>query len=131
MKNLVLILAFVVGTLSVFASSKNSFDLLSYDDTVVVTLKDTFNVELVSNPSTGYKWNYETDKKNKKIKLVDDKFEAPNTEMVGVAGKRIYTFCALKKGEFKLVFNYARGTQTPEKTHTILLIVNKKCKEQK
>lgn len=125
MKNLILIFTFVLCTFSVFASSKHNYGILANDDTIVVTLKDTFNIELVSNPSTGFKWNYETNKKNKKIKLIDDKFIAPETEMVGVAGKRIYTFSALKKGEFTLVFKYARGTQAPEKTHTVLLIVKK------
>lgn len=96
------------------------------DDTITVKLKDTIVVDLVSNPSTGYRWTYAENSSEKNAKFISDVFTAPKTEMVGKAGTQTFSFLANKKGATILEFNYARGTGTPVKTHKVWVIVNKK-----
>ena len=96
------------------------------DDTITVILKDTVVVNLVSNPSTGYRWTYAENSAEKNVKFVSDVFSAPKTEMVGKAGTQTFSFLANKKGATIIEFNYARGTGTPANTHRVWVIVNKK-----
>jgi inhibitor of cysteine peptidase len=96
------------------------------NDTITVILKDTIVVDLVSNPSTGYRWTYTENSAEKNVKFVSDVFAAPKTEMVGKAGTQTFSFLANKKGATILEFNYARGTGTPANTYRVWVIVNKK-----
>jgi inhibitor of cysteine peptidase len=68
---------------------------------VVVSTGAELSVVLDSNPTTGYVWavpNFDPDL----LRLKENKFipdEKSGEIMVGVGGKRIFTFIALKKGE--------------------------------
>ena len=96
------------------------------DDTITVILNESIVVDLVSNPSTGYKWQYVERSGEKNVVFVSDVFSAPKTEMVGQAGTQTFTFTANKKGATILEFKYARGNGTPAKTHKVWVIINKK-----
>lgn len=90
-------------------------------DTITLNLKDTLTISLVSNASTGYKWNY-TDE-NKFLKLIESKSEAPKSKLIGAAGKKIFVFKAVKKGEVNLKLYYTRANIDTAKVFEKFVII--------
>lgn len=76
---------------------------------IEIGVGDQFIVALESNPTTGYQW--EADFDGSFLKLVQDEFEPDEVEegMVGVGGKRRFTFEGLKTGETELTLTYKRS----------------------
>ena len=116
----------IAGILSL--SFKSNDDSIYFndaiDDTIVVVKKDTFAVELESNPSTGYKWVYKSN--DKKVELVSENFKSSETEKVGSPGTQTILFYAKKKGTVVLDFEYVRRNSEPAKKHTVIIVINKK-----
>ncbi len=105
---------------------KIDYSKMNFDEKIKVAKKDTFSIELVSNPSTGYRWKYVNANENKNIKFVEDKLIGPETNLIGAAGKQIFYFVAKKKGQAVVKLEYARGDQKVKKKHTVLVDVAKK-----
>lgn len=97
----------------------------SGDDTVIVSLKDTAFVEIVDNPSTGYKWSYDDNTVSKIISYEGDFYYNPKPQLIGSAGTRTFKFFAKKAGVTTIKLQKQRGTQTPIETKTILIVVEK------
>ena len=70
-----------------------------------VQINDTFNIKLVSNPSTGYSWNEKFN--SSKIAMINNKF-VPNTDktLMGAPGMQEFTFKAVELGHTKIVMDY-------------------------
>lgn len=128
-RNLFFIGLFLVITIGLFAcktGEKIDFSKVKADDTIKVAIKDTIVIDLVSNPSTGYKWKYEARENEKVVEFIDAKFIAPKDDgRVGVAGNQDIRFLAKKKGKTVIELKYARGSGTPSKTHTVIVEVVK------
>ena len=63
-------------------------------------LKNTYEVEFESNPSTGYTWSYSMSENGIMNTTKDEVISADNTEnIVGAPGKQLYEFTGVKKGE--------------------------------
>lgn len=90
-----------------------------------------YKIELESNPSTGYSWNYSASEEGI-VKLVNEKYNEPTNEnMVGVPGTQVYQFKGLKEGTVILTFTYARSWETdvaPVDIKTYTLKVDKNLK---
>ena len=85
---------------------------------------DTIVVELCSNPTTGFRWEYETIG-NIILKEVEHKFVDPeDEELIGAAGKEVWTFEVIDKGatEIRLAYNRTWEGGTKEEW-TYLMIV--------
>lgn len=68
----------------------------------------TYRIELDSNTTTGYTWEYEMLPEGI-IKETKNEYIAPeDTGMVGVGGKQVFEFVGLKEGEVSLLFVYRR-----------------------
>ena len=74
--------------------------------TVKVSINDTFDITLDSNPTTGYSWQADYDEAY--LVLVDRTFE-PSSDAVGAGGVEIFTFRALKDGETKVTMVYKKA----------------------
>lgn len=92
------------------------------------TLKvgEEFVVELESNPSTGYDWTVTTKPDDTILGLTGDNYEPSDPAMPGAPGNRVWRYKALKAGDTKIVYSYARSFEPdvpPIKTHTVTVEV--------
>ena len=86
--------------------------LIEYNngDSINLKINDTVEINLESNPTTGYGW-FLSDKTNESIvSLVDSEYIASEKDekMVGVGGYETFTFKAVSKGETRIILNHER-----------------------
>ena len=68
-----------------------------------------YSIELESNATTGYAWEYTISKETIAKVVKNEYIEPENTEgMVGVPGKQLFVFEGLKEGEVEIHFIYKR-----------------------
>ena len=83
---------------------------------------ETITIELCSNPTTGYKWKYETIGKII-LKETSYKFIEPgDAEAVGASGKEVWTFEVVETGKTELRMEYTRpweGGEQAEWTYNV------------
>ena len=88
-----------------------------------VAAGDTFAVTLCSNATTGFQWSESAQISDKTVvqqksreSIDTQSYIAPeNKELVGVPGKEIWTFKALKKGTSTISMDYSRPWEGGEK----------------
>jgi uncharacterized protein YggE/predicted secreted protein len=66
--------------------------------TIQTSVNEEFQVTLDSNPSTGYRWGV-TRIDETMVKLVNDEYVPPDSDLVGAWGQQVFTFEALKGGD--------------------------------
>jgi len=96
---------------------------------IVLGVDGTLTVILCSNQTTGFKWSESPGISDSAVlQLVDHEFVPPEADnIVGGAGKEIFTFKTLKKGISTIHFEYSRPWEGGEKAEwTFDLEVNAK-----
>lgn len=85
---------------------QNKTDTFNFD----VKLNQTFTISEFSNPSTGYFWIWANQDSNSIVKLVNKKYISDKNpgRKVGVGGKMLFTFKAIKKGTQTIQLKYSR-----------------------
>jgi predicted secreted protein len=86
---------------------------------------DKLYVTLCSNPTTGFEWSYEMSG-DAAITEEDHDFEEPESDLPGAAGKEMWTFEAIGKGETVVDMEYSQpwdGGIKEEWTYRISVIV--------
>ena len=88
---------------------------------------DTFTVTLVSNPTTGYQWQFGTPPYDDTVMILrGDKYIRPEEQLAGAPGKRSLSFLAEGSGRTGLRLIYVRPwekTQPPAKEYNLMVIV--------
>lgn len=97
-----------------------------FKDTIEITTKEVFSINLISNPSTGYRWRMVSPKKQKSVRYQKDEFISRSDELIGAGGKQVFTFLSRKKGLAIIEFEYAIANQEPVKKHITTVIIKKK-----
>ena len=90
-----------------------------------VEVGDKIRVELCSNPTTGFQWDYETTIENV-LKEEDHDFEEPKGDVPGAAGIEVWTFEAVEKGTTEVQMEYSQpweGGLKAEWTYTVTVTV--------
>ena len=90
-----------------------------------VEIGDKIRVKLCSNPTTGFKWEYEMSNENV-LKEEDYDFEEPKGDVPGAAGIEVWTFEAVEKGTTEVSMEYSQpweGGLKKEWTYTITVTV--------
>ena len=90
-----------------------------------VEVGDKITVELCSNPTTGFQWDYETSIDNV-LKEEDHDFEEPGGDVAGAAGTETWTFEAVKAGTTEVRMEYSQpweGGSKAEWTYTMTITV--------
>ena len=84
---------------------------------IVLGVDGTLTVILCSNPTTGFQWSESpTISDTSILQQVSHEFTPPEDEnIVGGAGKEIFTFKTLKKGVSTINFEYSRPWEGGEK----------------
>jgi inhibitor of cysteine peptidase len=92
------------------------------DDTLTATEPETrfevdpgqrFAIVLDANPTTGYSWALSTDPPRDVVRLVDDRYLAPDTDLVGAGGHQELTFEAVGDGTTFIQLWYVRPFDDP------------------
>ena len=97
----------------------------SLSDDFTVEIGDKITVKLCSNPTTGFKWKYETIGKIV-LKEEDYDFEEPDEDIIGADGMEVWTFEAIEKGTTEIRMEYSRpweGGEKSEWTYTLYITV--------
>jgi predicted secreted protein len=90
-----------------------------------VEIGDKIRMELCSNPTTGFQWEYEMTTENV-LKEEDHDFEEPAEDVVGAAGIELWTFEAVEKGTTEVQMEYSQpweGGLKAEWTYTMTITV--------
>jgi inhibitor of cysteine peptidase len=88
--------------------SKENAIYTDLEETIQCKVGGTFSIVLDANPSTGYQWRLAQSADGGSLKLVNSKYIAPITELMGAGGKEIWSFKALSVGQRTIVFEYVR-----------------------
>jgi len=90
-----------------------------------VEIGDKIRAKLCSNPTTGFKWEYEMSNETM-LKEEDYDFEEPKGDVPGAAGIEVWTFEAVEKGTTEVHMAYSQrweGGLKEEWTYTITVTV--------
>jgi len=131
------VVAILLGLLACSPASKQVSVEVSCDDfmkdhhisqEVEVAVDGSLTVTLCSNPTTGFLWSESAQINDQTIlQQTGHRFEGPEAEnIIGGAGKEIWTFKALKKGTSTISMEYSRPWEQgvePAKTFTLTVIV--------
>jgi len=104
----------IVATLSLLllacssAQKEVSVDASYTGKEIEVAVGSSLIVTLESNPTTGFKWELTRGADDAVLELVDYKFEAPESTLIGAGGKEVWVFKALKKGRSIISMKYRR-----------------------
>ena len=91
----------------------------------MIEVGDRLLVELCSNPTTGFEWDYEMTIENI-LREEDYDFEEPDEDVVGAAGIEIWSFLAVEKGTTEVLMEYSQpweGGLKAEWTYNIAVTV--------
>jgi inhibitor of cysteine peptidase len=127
MRTLVFLLALccpLLGSLAGAAESKPLIFKEQSDKTVVeAKVGQSFSVELVSNPTTGYDWHV-ANLDNGMLSLAKQEFRAPTTQLEGAPGVAVWRLTPLAVGSTRFQLAYYRvweGPGTAIKLYTLEL----------
>ncbi|MGE5422204.1 MAG: protease inhibitor I42 family protein [Ignavibacteriales bacterium] len=93
--------------------------------TITIKPGETIQVQLVSNPSTGFTWAY-VEKPDAAIVSVAESYYDPNSStvpLVGAAGKQTWDIKGLKEGAVTLDLMYARPWESVQPAQTFKLYI--------
>lgn len=129
MKKLLLAAALGCTTLTTFAATQKIETVTSNKKPIVVSQNQTFDIQLKSNPTTGFSWKL-TAYQKPLLKFIAQKYVAPTSEILGAPGYELFTFQA-KKGNYRvnqvghIVLSYARPWTKDGATKKTFMVVVK------
>ncbi len=128
--NSILIVAFLVSSLLLFGCTRASSESYSeyhlkascakfqayhhFISEIQLAVGDIIIVELCSNPTTGFQWEYGTIGEIV-LQETDHKFVPPGSDVPGASGKDVWMFEAVEKGETELRMEYSQPWEGGEK----------------
>jgi len=97
------------------------------DKTYNVKLNETFEIQLASNPTTGFKWEVASKIKPRIIKEIDNKYVEDDKSMsiVGRGGAQIFTYLAKKEGVLFMQYKYLKESGEMDKEKYFKIVVKK------
>lgn len=86
---------------------------------------ESFQIELTSNPSTGYAWKWTNKQGISIVEVSDNQYIADHPDRVGGGGKEIWKFKGIKSGidTLKLAYNRSWESNQSADTRTITVKV--------
>jgi inhibitor of cysteine peptidase len=118
----ILALACSLSSCKMHSKIKNS-DAMKSDYEIGVG--ESFQLELTSNPSTGYSWSWSNQQAVSVVEKTDSKYTANNPGSMGGGGSEVWTFKGLKSGSDSLKLEYKRAWEpdSPAESKTIKVTV--------
>jgi predicted secreted protein len=75
---------------------------------IVVNKGDRFSIELPSNATTGYSWEFGTSIDTNYLTVVNSDYKNPDTTLVGAGGTQVWIFEAIQPGSTTIQLEYKR-----------------------
>jgi inhibitor of cysteine peptidase len=105
-------------------SAEQTFTEANSGEEVQVDPGDRFEVQLESNPTTGYSWVLDEESTGGVVSLEDDEFVEPDSDLVGAPGTQVFTFEAVESGTTTLRLEYVRPFEDdPVAEQTMELVI--------
>jgi len=113
MKKLILIIL----ALSLFSCSNENENKADY---YVVNKNDTFDVSLISNPTTGYSWKWINSQTDKAVDFINTTYIPTKVDLgiIGSGGNEIWKFKGNESGTYILTFEYCRSWESNSTVET-------------
>jgi predicted secreted protein len=111
-RRLVALMVFVLAASGCGTSEESSL-FTDRDDRFSVDVGEEIQVVLESNVTTGYGWQLEAPLDGAVLELVGDRYEAPDTDLVGAAGRQVFDFRAVGDGSTFIQLWYVRPFDDP------------------
>jgi len=96
-----------------------------YSSDFELEVGDKIRLELCSNPTTGFQWEYQMTQENV-LKEEDHDYEEPDSDVIGAAGLELWTFEAVEAGTTEVLMAYSQpweGGEKEEWTYTMTVSV--------
>ena len=91
-----------------------------------IAVNESFQVELVSNPTTGYAWKWTNKQSISIVDTFDHKFIPDSPDLIGGGGKEIWYFKGFKSGIDIIKMDYCRLWDLTSTVNSINIIVKVK-----
>lgn len=91
-----------------------------------IEMNEQFQLNLVSNPSTGFKWKWINKQEVTVVDSVDYQYIEEDSNMIGCAGKETWTFKGVKKGVDTIKLEYRRPWEKQVSAKTKVIVVRVK-----
>jgi inhibitor of cysteine peptidase len=112
MKTTIIILLATIIVTGCTCTPNNQCNPTEASTMITPKVGEEFNITLDANPTTGYQWKLSDNFTEGVVKLVGSEYVAPETEMVGVGGKEVWTFEGVRSGETTVELEYVRPWET-------------------
>ncbi|MFC2086319.1 protease inhibitor I42 family protein [Bacteroidota bacterium] len=113
-------------TLVLIISSCEKVNKSNSDNTTLdyeISINDTFHIDLISNPSTGYSWAWTNKQLVSIVDTIDHSFVPDTPILVGSGGKEIWKFTGIKSGIDSIKLEYCRLWESNSTTDSKIIIV--------
>lgn len=67
-----------------------------------------FTLTLESNRTTGYEWQLAESPDETLVRFIGNRYEVPDTKLIGAGGREVWTFRAVGKGRTEIRLKYVR-----------------------
>jgi inhibitor of cysteine peptidase len=88
-------------------------------------LASEFTLTLESNRTTGYQWQLAKTPDETVVQLIGNRYEVPDTRLIGAGGREVWTFKAVGKGKTEIHLKYVRPWEkdVPPVKATVFVVV--------
>ena len=100
----ILILSLILST----CSQKETLKSIPMNTDYQIAVNESFQIELNSNPTTGYSWKWTNKDAVKIVETFDFQFKIDEPVLAGSGGKEIWKFKGLKSGTDTIRLEYCR-----------------------
>ncbi len=108
-----LVSIFILASFNFSCAVDKELKSAKVEETVKVKAGSDVEIQLSSNPSTGYMWEVYKNGKSKVAKVELQRYIAPEDNgMIGAAGNDLFIFNTFKKGETVVIFKYTKKSET-------------------
>lgn len=90
-----------------------------------------FTIILKANATTGYQWQFAKPLDENLVQLINSKYLADKTKLVGAGGKQVWIFKALKAGQANISFKYVRPWEKntpPQNEESFVIVIKQQLK---
>lgn len=83
------------------------------DSRIEVVVGDEFQIILDSNATTGFSWDFETPADGAVLRLIGERYEPDESDLIGSGGQQEFDFIAVGEGSTLIHLWYIRGFDDP------------------
>jgi len=91
-----------------------------------IGIGESFQIELASNPSTGYSWKWMNKQEMSVVDTTDNQYIPDGPDRIGGGGREIWKFKGLKSGSEVIKLGYTRAWESGPAADTKTIKVNVK-----